>query len=174
MSTGNGLALKRIQATFMITLALLVGACGFHLRGSVELPPVLRVTYLKADDSFSGMAFDLRNELKAAGAEIAEQPEGATAVLNIISQRSDQRVLSVGSTGKASEYELFNEIAFSLESPQGEILLAAQTVRVKRDLVFDQNALLGKVSESERIRREMRRSLARQVITRIQVGMQNK
>jgi outer membrane lipopolysaccharide assembly protein LptE/RlpB len=43
-----------------------------------------------------------------------------------------------------------------------------------RDLVFDDTQLLGKVSEAEVIRRQMQRDLARQILTRIEVGMRKR
>jgi outer membrane lipopolysaccharide assembly protein LptE/RlpB len=50
------------------------------------------------------------------------------------------------------------------------VLLEPQTLRMTRDLVFDDTQLLGKVSEAEVIRRQMQRDLARQIITRIRAG----
>jgi LPS-assembly lipoprotein len=95
-------------------------------------------------------------------------------VLNILHERSQRRVLSVGSAGRASEYELFEEVTFALEDPAGNTVLEPQTLRMTRDLVFDDTQLLGKVSEAEVLRRQMQRDLARQIITRIEVGMRNR
>jgi LPS-assembly lipoprotein len=92
-------------------------------------------------------------------------------VVMVLNERSQRRVLSVGSAGRASEYELFEEVSFALEDPQGNVLLEPQTLRMTRDLVFDDTQLLGKVGEAEVIRRQMQRDLARQIITRIKVGM---
>jgi LPS-assembly lipoprotein len=89
----------------------------------------------------------------------------------VVSERSENRVLSVGSTGKATEYELFDEVVFSLGDATGKVLVAAQTLRLTRDLVFDQNELLGKLSEAESIHKQMRETLARQILMRIQAAM---
>ena len=154
-------------------LAALAG-CGFHLRGPVELPPELAVTFLQSKDRYSGIAAELRLELQAAGAELTEDRGDATGVVAILDERSQRRVLSVGSAGRASEYELFEEVSFALEDPQGTVLLEPQTLRLTRDLVFDDTQLLGKVAEAEVIRRQMQRDLARQIITRIEVGMRKR
>jgi len=145
----------------------LVSACGFHLRGQVELPPVLQETYLQSKNPYTGMARALRVELEAAGGRIVESKEQATAVLTVVREISENRILSVGSTGKASEYELFNEVIFSLSDAEDKVLIKSQTVRMTRDLVFDETELLGKISEAEGIHRQMRRNMARQIITRI-------
>ncbi|VAW81325.1 LPS-assembly lipoprotein LptE [hydrothermal vent metagenome] len=156
------------KSIFVMGLALLLlSACGFKLRGNVELPPILQDTYIESKNPFTGMARSLRSELKMAGANVLENKEAATAILVIHQESSENRVLSVGSTGKATEYALHDEINFSLQDAAGKTLLAPQTLRQARDLVFDQNQLLGKLSEAEGIHRQVRASLARQVIMRI-------
>ncbi len=153
-----------------LLLLTLLSACGFHLRGAVTLPPVLEKTFIEARDPFTGIAAALRRELQSAGARIVDDRGQATAVLHIVSQRSVRRVLSVGSSGKASEYELFEEVGFELLDPGGKVLVERQSLRLARDFVFDETQLLGKVEEADDIRRQMRRSLARQIIARIGVA----
>lgn len=157
--------------TAIALLLALLPACGFQLRGDVELPLALQETYLESKNPYTGMARALRVELEAAGGSIMESREQAAAVLHIIREISENRILSVGSTGKASEYELFNEVIFSLSDAQGEVLIEPQTLRMTRDLVFDETELLGKISEAEGIHRQMRRNMARQIIIRIGVGL---
>jgi LPS-assembly lipoprotein len=159
-----------LASALMITASLLQG-CGFQLRGGVELAPQLQVTYLKSSNPYSGVTAALRDSLRAAGARLVEDPGEATAILVIHDERSTRRVLSVGSTGRTSEYELFEEVTFSLSDSRGQTLLEAQTLRLTRDLVFDETEVLGKAAESEQTREQMRRSLARQILTRIDVGL---
>lgn len=158
----------------MASLLALLSACGFHLRGEVELPPLLQDTYIDSDDPFTGIARPLRTQLERSGASVLESREKASAVLRIISERSENRVLSVGSSGKATEYELFNEVVFSLSDAAGKVMIGPQTVRMTRDLTFDETELLGKLSEADGIHRQMLDSIARQILTRIQVGMQQR
>ena len=69
--------LQMPRAAFVIGLALLLmlSACGFKLRGSVELPLVLQDTYIESENPFTGMARTLRQELEIAGANIVRRPE---------------------------------------------------------------------------------------------------
>jgi LPS-assembly lipoprotein len=157
-----------LRAAFVIGLVLLLlSACGFRLRGGVELPPILQDTYIESENPFTGMARALRTELKIAGANVPEDRESATAILVIHQERAEDRVLSVGSSGRATEYELYDEFSFSLQDRDGKQLVKPQTLSMTRDLVFDENELLGKVSEAEGLHRKIRANLARQAITRI-------
>jgi LPS-assembly lipoprotein len=162
---------QSLFTSFVALLLALLPACGFHLRGDVELPPALQETYLESRNPYTGIARALRVELEAAGGRILESDEHAAAVLHIVREVSENRILSVGSTGKASEYELFNEVVFSLSDAEGKVLIKPQTVRMTRDLVFDETELLGKISEAESIHRQMRRNMARQIIIRIGAGL---
>ena len=159
-------------AAIAVLLSVLLAACGFQLRGSVELPALLSATMLQVNDPWQGTAAALRIELESAGARITTRSDDATAVLKLVSERSQQRVLSVESGGKASEYELFEEATFALYDTEGRELLKPQTLSMTRDLVFDETQLLGNVSEREDLREQMRRSLARQIITRIRTSLQ--
>ena len=162
---------RSLLVTAIALLHTLLSACGFHLRGDVELPPALQETYLESKNPYTGMARALRVELEAAGGRVMESSEHAAAVLHVVREISENRVLSVGSTGKASEYELFDEVVFSLSDAEGKVLIERQSLRMTRDLVFDETELLGKISEAESIHRQMRRNMARQILIRIGAGL---
>ncbi|HHJ16762.1 MAG TPA: hypothetical protein ENJ80_08715 [Gammaproteobacteria bacterium] len=163
--------MKHYRYLVVPLLLVMLSACGFKLRGDVDLPPVLQETFLESNNPYTGMARALRVELEAAGARIVENSEQATAILKITHENSQNRILSVGSTGKATEYELLEQVTFVLTDPGGKVLLQPQSLRMVRDLVFDETELLGKVSESEQLHVQMRASLARQIITRIGAGL---
>ena len=78
---------RSLHVTGIALLLALLSACGFHLRGEVELPPVLQETYLESKNPYTGMARALRVELEAAGGRIVETSEHATAVLHIVRER---------------------------------------------------------------------------------------
>jgi LPS-assembly lipoprotein len=157
----------------IVSLAVVLNACGFKLRGPVELPEALQDTYIESQNPYTGMARALREQIERAGANVVEDKAQASAVLRVVRERSENRVLSVGSSGKATEYELFDEVVFSVTDVKGKPLVKPQSLRTTRDLVFDENELLGKLSEAESIHRQMRENLARQVLMRIQAAMRS-
>lgn len=162
--------MKRVFRLLVACLLLALSGCGFHLRGAVTLPPVMEITYIEAQQPYAGMAAALREQLRSAGARLTDQRNEASAVLRILQHRSERRVLSVGSRGKASEYELFEEVVFDLLKPDGSTILERQSLRLTRDLVFDETQLLGKIEEASDIRRQMQRSLAGDIIARIGIA----
>ena len=72
---------------------------------------------------------------------MAEAP--VDAVLSAYDENYQRRVLSVDSnTGKAREYELAYTVKFNLVDGDGEALVSEQLVRLVRDFVFDEDAVL--------------------------------
>ncbi len=159
------------QLTLFWFCATLTG-CGFHLRGQVTVPAIMRSTYIDTQSPYTEMSRAISVELLSSGVKLAPQRASASAVLKLLGHRSTRRILSVGSSGKATEYELFEEVTFALESPAGDVLLAPQTLRMTRDFVFDESQLLGKVEEAQGIRNQMQHALARQILTRIQTSLE--
>jgi len=167
--------MKPSTRTFLLALLMLLAAtpagCGFHVRGAESLPPAMARAFVESSQPYNEMSRAVRAELLAGGAEIVERREQATAIIWIRNYRSDQRILSVGRSAKATEYELFEEITFSVLGAKGELLLKPITLQTTRDYVFDETRLLGKVEEAEELHSEMRRPLARQMLPRTRAGL---
>ena len=145
--------------------ASLLAACGFHLRGAVPLSPSMERIYIQGGSDM--LARDLRLSLQAAGAEIADQPQGARSVLQILDERIERRVHSVGGNARVQEYELVHGVQFALVRQDGVALLPPQQVTVTRDYRFDPDRVLGSSSEEGLLREEMQRDLAQLMLRRL-------
>ena len=96
----------------MAVVALLLGACGFHLRGSAPLPAEMSVTYIQGTSEFDPLYDDFRTALESRGARVTQDRGEATAVLNILENNTDTDVLTVDLSGKALEYRYQPEHSF--------------------------------------------------------------
>jgi len=155
---------------FTLLLLLSLTACGFHLRGSVELPPALATMAVQDAKPATDIAPELRNALKNSGTQVSET---ASMVLALKAEQYGKRVLSVDSSGRAQEYGLSYTVRFLLkgvgtESERETVWLAEQTVTQTRDLRFDATAVLGAASEEAQLREEMRRDAVSQILRRLQ------
>lgn len=177
---------SRIPASLPLAalLALLLSGCGFHLRGAVHLPAVMARTQLDGTKPRSPLADDISFALEAAGAEVVESDAGA--VLRITRERNRQRLLSVDSLGRASEYELSYELGFELhapvpidaaanpKAPPPAVWVPEQVITVTRDFTFDPDHVLGKSDEQTVIQSEMRRSAVRRMLERLEAELHGK
>ncbi|MFA7592529.1 MAG: LPS assembly lipoprotein LptE [Thiohalobacteraceae bacterium] len=159
---------RYLMAGLLAALVLAVSACGFHLRGAVQLPPQLSKVYLQGGDPYDLLVRDWTRALATAGSTVVTEAQDATAILQIIANRGERRVLSVRATGKAQEYELYQILEFRVRDPAGRELLAAQHLELTRDYLFDPTDVLGKANEEETLRRDMRRDLVRLAMLRLE------
>ena len=151
---------RRLTSFVLVTLLLgLLSGCGFQLRGSADLQGLKSVRI----DTGSTI---LRDELAVFLVDDKKAP--VDAVLSAYDENYQRRVLSVDSnTGKAREYELAYTVKFNLVDGDGEALVSEQRVRLVRDFVFDEDAVIGKSREEDVLRREMRRDAVQHILRRL-------
>lgn len=154
----------------MLTLGLLVSACGFHLRGSIALPESVKTMYV------FGASADLNNEMKgllrSASGRLTASPNEAGVVVKVLREDIRRRVLSMGSTGKSSEMELDYYLRFQFYDKQEKPLMDEQTIELSREYFNDQLAILAKESEEVMIRKEIYKQAARMVMSLAQVAVE--
>ncbi len=156
------------SALSLFTLVLLLSGCGFQPRGQGgNLPGIPSPLYITGIDRYSPLHRELVAQLHRADASTTGTAADSAAVLLIREHDSDARVLTLDSRNKAVEYELEESLRFELRSPDEQVLAEPQTVRVLRIQFRPSDAILASRRESELLREDMRRELARRVLHRI-------
>jgi LPS-assembly lipoprotein len=159
--------------------ALLLGGCGFHLRGveQSQLPPPLRemrvvvqgeshaqihAAQLTYDPLKVAVQDALRNQ---AGVRVVEHGEVPTLVL--LRERFPTQVLSVNPQGKAREYQIRYEVTFHVLSADNVRLTPQQTLYLHRDFLSEPNAILAREREEQEMREALRQDAAQQILRRL-------
>lgn len=141
-------------------------ACGFHVRGSTNVPPEIARTYISAVDRHSLFYRQLRLELSAAGIELVDSPADATAIFNILGDVTDQRVLSVSARNVPREYEVYYIVTFSVTSGR-ETMIEPRTQTQRRTYNWDETKVLGKAREEQELRNALVEDLVRIVLIQL-------
>jgi LPS-assembly lipoprotein len=160
-------ASRGARASLALALALLLAGCGFHLQGAGTLPPGMAQTYVDTDRPHSEFLLSLTEVLRRRGAEVLAAPAAGAAVLDISSDETGQRVLSVSARNIPREYEVYYAITFSLRVG-AETLISNQSLVVTRAYTYDETEVLAKAAEEEILREALAADLARRVMQRIQ------
>jgi len=147
--------------------ALLLVACGFHVRGSSPLPAEMSVTYISGTVEFDALYDDLRTALESQGSRVTQERDKATAVINILENKSSTNVLTVNLSGKALEYLIRQSIHFEVTAADGHMLIDKQSVTASRTMKFNSNSVLSSEREWETIRRELTRDVVNLAMLRI-------
>lgn len=151
------------------SLAILYG-CGFHLRGSYDIPPQMNPTYIQAPQS-QALADELKQAFSASNVQVVENSAQAKAVLRLLNEKQDSRVLAVDSRGKVIGYELTYRVDFDVLTAGGETLVPRQSINLTRNQVNPDVEVLGKQQEQAMLYRDMRRDLASRLLERLKTQL---
>ncbi|HEC15205.1 MAG TPA: hypothetical protein ENI99_01315 [Sedimenticola sp.] len=154
--------------TFILLALAALQGCGFHLRGSAQLPPSISPLRIHGLADLDPLRNDLRQVLTEAGLRVTDKQADAGSILQIYKQDRNRRVLSVDERGKVVEYELHYGLEFDLVDGDGTRLVEKQDVGVQRAYVNPQTGILGKEQEEALMNRDMRLDLARRIVERLQ------
>ncbi|MFW5444191.1 MAG: LPS assembly lipoprotein LptE [Methylococcaceae bacterium] len=161
--------MSRIKNIFLLSALLLISACGYHLRGSIDLPEGLKKIYLHGGSS--ELRSSLKKSLRFSDGELVSRAKEAGVVVKIGKDKMRRRVLSLSSTGRANEYELYYYMDFILLDAAGNQLSKKQTVELSRDYFNDQEDVLAKNIEEKIIREEMYRQAVQSIISRSRIAL---
>ena len=150
-----------------ISLVLQLSACGFRLRGAVEVPPELKVVYISGVGEFAPLTQELKKVLQRSGTRVLSSQADAQSIISIANENLRKRVLSVDTQGRAAEYELIYSFLFDVKKADGEVIVPQQKIDLSRDFRFDPNNVLAKDAEEVQIRKDMISFAVRQMMRRI-------
>jgi LPS-assembly lipoprotein len=152
---------------YLALVLLLLSSCGFHLRGSVELPESMARTYIVAGSN-SALGYELENMLTAAGGEVVHERAQATAILTLHEERLSRRALTLDAQGRVSGQVITLLASFSMMDANGRTVAEREGVRIEREFSFDPDNVLAQGSETSLLQEEMRRQAAQQILRRMQ------
>jgi len=153
-----------------LLVAWLLAGCGFQLRGSAALPAEMAVTYIQSNQPLSTLVDDFATALKARDVSVTGQRAHATAVLRILDNEVEKRVLSVNTAGKVLEYELRQTVTFAVATAANQPLMEEQSVTLSRDYLYSNTDILGKQREDEQVRRTLQRNVVNMALLRLSVA----
>jgi LPS-assembly lipoprotein len=136
------------------------------MRSAASLPAEMQQTYIAAVDRHSLFYQAFQNDLKAAGIELVDSPADASAVFSILTDVTDQRVLSVSGRNVPTEYEVYYTIRYSLESGENTMMETRTQTQV-RDYTWDETLVLGKEQEQQQLRNAIVDDLVRVVMIQL-------
>lgn len=166
--------MKQIKLTWLLMIALMISACGFHLRGNYDLSKSLAVVSLQGISQHSDTGRLLVSALNASDVTVADEKDTNNFRLVISNESINKRILSLDSTGRANQYELRYQLSFKLQDEQGQDRVAEKTISLRREFLYDENLVLAKSAEEKRLVQDMRSDAVQQLIRRLAYSLKVK
>lgn len=165
---------RSVSNLIVFVLPLLLSACGFHLRGAVDVPAALKETRIVGTAEFAPLTLELKKVLTNAGSTVLAATAAASSTITISNELYNRRVLSVDAQGRVAEYALVYSFYFQVSDAGGAIMVPRQKIELNRDYRFDPNNVLAKDREEAQIRTDMIRFAVRQLMRRIDATLRKK
>lgn len=160
--------LKSVRLAGLAALVLACGACGFHLRNAIAIPPELGPVRVVAPDPYSPLADSLADAMTRAGAQAASADAlDPATTLQIASERWGVTPISIDQQGRAQEFSLRYAVVFSLVDAQGTEVVPRQVIELSRDFVAPPADSIGQASERELLAKELRREMTSAILRRV-------
>lgn len=160
---------RSLSNAFVALLLLAIAGCGFHLRGTADLPASLKTMYIQGADIQQDFGLALKRALTANGVTVLTDYQQGSAVLTVLENKTERRVLSVGADAKVSEYGLHGTVRFKVSDDKGQLILDEQSVEAQRDYQFNQDQVLASGNEERTLREQLNQQLAQSVLRRLSV-----
>lgn len=153
----------RFAQIWLVVLALSLAACGFELRGLGDLS--FKTLYIQGSMTISR---PLVKSLKTNGITLVDQPEQADLMMELISDGTEKRILSLsGGSGTVREFELFYRANYRIRDQSTPLWGEVQTIEARRDFSYTDSELLAKQYEEQYLYEDMRQDAVREIMRRL-------
>jgi len=153
-----------VKNALVLVLALALAGCGFHLRGTADLP----FSSVYVPGATGGIALDLSRNLRAGtNVKLVDNPKQAEAILEFSGETRAKEILSLTGTGRVREFRLRYRVGFRVHDGKGNDFVPQSTLELTRDVTFNDADVLAKESEEQLLYRDMQGDMVQQIMRRL-------
>lgn len=155
-----------LRLAFLFSLSLFCSACGFHLRGAVDIPYTR--FYIASPSADSALGTELRRQIQGHRPEVlVDSLASAEAVFHQIGNSRERVITVLNADGRVREYQLRLVYSFRIDDREGNALSPVANIIIAREMTYDDNLILAKEQEEEFLWQEMERDLVQQILRRL-------
>jgi len=153
------------QSFALLLATLLLGACGFHLRGQAGMP--FNTLYLDTVNSKTPFISELRRSLEASKVKLAPTAAQADVVLKVVFENSDKQILTLSGSGRVTEFRLIYSVSLRAYDHKQQDWIPAEEMALRRDYSYDDTKVLAKEAEETLLYQSMRSEMVQQIMRRL-------
>jgi LPS-assembly lipoprotein len=153
---------KKLIALLML---LIISSCGFHMRGMTEIS--FKTISLEGKElSFTKNLKKVLNSNKIAIVSSTENPE---LRVELLSEESEKRILSLSGQGLVREFEIFYRVRYRVKTIDSEIWSQENIIETRKDFTYSDSNLIGKEEEERQLNEAMRNEAITNLFNQIQL-----
>jgi len=146
-------------------MLLMITSCGFHLRGMTEIS--FKTISLEGKElSFTK---NLKKTLASNKVAIILPTENPELRIELLSEESEKRILSLSGQGLVREFEIFYRVRYRIKTIDSETWSQENIIETRRDFTFSDSNLIGKEEEERQLYESMRNEAITNLFNQIQL-----
>ncbi len=156
-----------MKKAIIIILIVALCACGFHLRGQMELPTSFQNVAISAPPEGRNLSLALDEQLQAYHVIQAQSKTDAEFQIVIDNIQFERQIANISSSTTPRQYQLSYTVKHHLVDSHGRMLIPNGLVVSNRLVSMNSERLLGSNYEQDFFLHEMELDAARQILTTI-------
>jgi len=160
-------AIRLFRIPLLLALVLLLGACGFHLRGNANLPAGMQQVHLdaKGDSYFKRQ---LTRALEVSGATVVDESGPGIAELRVPQARFSRESLTAGGYLRITEASVRYKVRFDVRDGDGAVLVPEQSIEMSREYSYDASNSVGNSAQVEALQHGLNDDMVQAIMFRLQ------
>lgn len=154
----------RLTHLLTLSLAVVLSACGFQLRGTGSFDFAVKELRFSSDDRMAPLAQALQERLQAQGVSLSQSAEYS---LHLGREEQSRRTVSFTAGTRNAEHLLTSSVRYEIRHASLPALISEQA-EVQRSLAYNENHVSASSEEANLLREEMRQELVMQLMMRLQ------
>ena len=141
---------------------LLLGGCGFHLRGG-DIEQNVSTVYVRTVPQVD-IAGQLTHDLRGSGVTVLDQFDAKAVTIDLLEQQQERRTVSTTPQAQAAEYRLELSVRYRIVGADDVELVTDRWASASRIFPVDRNNLVGTSQEQQLMRDEIMGDLVAQIL----------
>ncbi len=145
-------------------MLLMITSCGFHLRGMTEIS----FKTISIEGKELSFTKNLKKTLVSNKVSIILPTENPELRIELLSEESEKRILSLSGQGLVREFEIFYRVRYRIKTIDSETWSQENIIETRRDFTFSDSNLIGKEEEERQLNESMRNEAITNLFNQIQ------
>lgn len=160
---------RLVRTGLLLALALVLAACGFHLRENAQLPASMQRVHVTVNGN-STLQRHLARALQTSGATVEDAGGPGIAELRVPVAAFGSDTLSAGGYSRISEFAVRYQVQFDVTDATGQVLVPHQRIDMSREYSYDATNAVGNASQVQEIQRSLNDDMVQAILFRLQAA----
>jgi len=148
-----------------ILLLIVITSCGFHLRGMTEIS----YKTISLEGKELSLTKNLKKILNTNKVAIVSSTENPELRVELLSEESEKRILSLSGQGLVREFEIFYRVRYRIKTSDSEIWNEEELIETRKDFTYSDSNLLAKEEEEKKLNEAMSNEAITNLFNQIQL-----